>query len=583
MAVVTFGNHAGSYAYDIDAPVDVLYVDPSGAAQALREAVIRRSNARPFYVRLIMPTQLGELLPQVSAPIIRQLSGYESRRLAFTQAAAGTLLLDGRPLNSFVAFSPPVLKTLADFSRLSDGIVVTSETERRRIAAMTGYEAPRQLVPLLDPNVPEFRGNAGPSNRVVVWAPLLHGEAAAYYAVALEQLHCDVYIVAASPTPKTANGRYVHPHDAANVLADARVIVDTNAWGAETALALARGGAAALVTNAETGAHEWFTSCETYDEKTFLSIASAVQIALAAPATVRNETARYDTILGPPEPLREGPLVSIVIPTRNRRHLLPIALHSVLRQTYSNVEAIVVNDGGESVADLVPQSGNVRLIELEENVGVARACNLAFQQTRGEFAGFLADDDSMMPEHVSRLVDALMRSGESVAHGDVLTAFVRPTESDELEAFGFLCEMIHGMDEYEMLLTNRVGATSVLFRRTSVSDEPLDPNVALNRDYLAWVRLARVHTFVHVPLPTTCYTVRATELQMTIREKDKNIAAFGFVYREHPVPEWPVLTQRREQRLVELETQPPALPAGPPMELAPMAWPPWATAASREA
>jgi len=47
---------------------------------------------------------------------------------------------------------------------------------------------------------------------------------------------------------------------------------------------------------------------------------------------------------------KAGPLVSILIPTHNRRRFLPVALASVVRQDYDNLEIFVIRDGGEQVS-----------------------------------------------------------------------------------------------------------------------------------------------------------------------------------------------------------------------------------------
>ena len=68
-----------------------------------------------------------------------------------------------------------------------------------------------------------------------------------------------------------------------------------------------------------------------------------------------------------------GPLVTVLVPTYNRRRYLAEALASVVGQTHENFEAIVVNDGGVGVRDVVDRFADPRLvlIERQENRGVA--------------------------------------------------------------------------------------------------------------------------------------------------------------------------------------------------------------------
>ncbi len=97
----------------------------------------------------------------------------------------------------------------------------------------------------------------------------------------------------------------------------------------------------------------------------------------------------------------EHGLVSIVIPTYNRAHLVGEAIVSALNQTYRHYEIIVVDDGSQDDTGKMIQAafgGNpkVRYIQ-QENRGVSAARNRALSEARGEFIAFLDSDDSWLP------------------------------------------------------------------------------------------------------------------------------------------------------------------------------------------
>jgi glycosyltransferase involved in cell wall biosynthesis len=100
-------------------------------------------------------------------------------------------------------------------------------------------------------------------------------------------------------------------------------------------------------------------------------------------------------------PLPAEPLVSVIVPTRNRPSMLRDALHSISRQTYQNHEIVVVNDGGEAVAPALP---SVRVIDMKSNRGPAAARNAAIAASKGEVLAFLDDDDRYRPDHLALLV-----------------------------------------------------------------------------------------------------------------------------------------------------------------------------------
>lgn len=101
------------------------------------------------------------------------------------------------------------------------------------------------------------------------------------------------------------------------------------------------------------------------------------------------------------------PTVSVVIPTFNRAGLLGEAIASVLRQSYSNLEVIVVDDGStDSTADVVTSFADERLILLrQENRGRSAARNRAIAKARGRYIAFLDSDDVYLEHKLEKQVD----------------------------------------------------------------------------------------------------------------------------------------------------------------------------------
>src|SRR5690606_27836296 len=98
-----------------------------------------------------------------------------------------------------------------------------------------------------------------------------------------------------------------------------------------------------------------------------------------------------------------GMLVTIYIPTYNRCHLLQRAVDSVLSQTHTDLEIIIVDDGSTDgthdwLAQLAQQEPRVRYILKPENSGACVSRNIAIEQARGEFVTGLDDDDHFAPD-----------------------------------------------------------------------------------------------------------------------------------------------------------------------------------------
>jgi glycosyltransferase involved in cell wall biosynthesis len=100
-----------------------------------------------------------------------------------------------------------------------------------------------------------------------------------------------------------------------------------------------------------------------------------------------------------------SPLVSAVIPTRNRPELVCRAVRCALRQTYSNLEAVVVVDGPDPATVEALEALNeprLRIVALSENVGGSEARNRGVRKAKGEWIAFLDDDDEWLPEKTEK-------------------------------------------------------------------------------------------------------------------------------------------------------------------------------------
>ncbi len=113
----------------------------------------------------------------------------------------------------------------------------------------------------------------------------------------------------------------------------------------------------------------------------------------------------------------DSPIFSVLIPTYNRANLLPRAIQSVLHQTYTNFEILVVDDAStDNTSTIVKQFKDERITYTcrDVNQGNAAAKNSGISQARGQYIAFLDDDDEYLPNFLSSMQAAL-----SIASHDV--------------------------------------------------------------------------------------------------------------------------------------------------------------------
>jgi len=108
------------------------------------------------------------------------------------------------------------------------------------------------------------------------------------------------------------------------------------------------------------------------------------------------------------------PLVSCIMPTRNRRRFVGQSISYFLRQDYPTRELIIVDDGEDLVGDLVPNDERIHYVHLAKRTLLGTKRNLACEMSRGELIAHWDDDDWIAPQRLSIQVRALLDSGTCV-------------------------------------------------------------------------------------------------------------------------------------------------------------------------
>lgn len=117
--------------------------------------------------------------------------------------------------------------------------------------------------------------------------------------------------------------------------------------------------------------------------------------------------------------------ISVIIPVFNSEKYLKRCIESVLNQTYSNIEIIVINDGSTDdskkiIEELKEKNKNIRLFS-QQNKGQSAARNLGMEIAQGEYIGFVDSDDWIHPQMFSHLVKILEDNQADISSGQMIT------------------------------------------------------------------------------------------------------------------------------------------------------------------
>ena len=198
------------------------------------------------------------------------------------------------------------------------------------------------------------------------------------------------------------------------------------------------------------------------------------------------------------------PDVSVVIPTHNRRRLLPFTLHSVLWQRGVDLEVIVVDDGsGDGTSEFLRavQDPRVRVLRHEVAQGVSAARNHGIAEARGRWVAFLDDDDLWSPRKLAFQLDALRRSGRNWAYAGAVEISMDDRVFDGRPPF--TAEEV--MREVAARNMVHAGSSNVVVEKEWLPRPAFDGSLHHSPDWDLWIRLARKGPPVCVSRPLLAY------------------------------------------------------------------------------
>jgi hypothetical protein len=559
-----FGDDAQLWAQRFPAGIDLIVSDFHRLPVALAHAGALKRKGRIVAGSVFIPDVRAKTAAATAASLLDQVLDVDSRIGFFVGLAAETLITSDVPQKEWYKLDPVGIYAASEFLAGCDVLVTRSSIETQRLFALD-VALPETIVTAapLDPLVPPPAGRPALRDRVVVWAPRADRGQLALFAQGLAALRIPVVIVGSNPSPPLpeTSAVFCPLERAADALAAALVIVDGSVYDPGTARALAAYDVP-IVTAWTSGAHEWLRPVYPYAPWDTRAIFHATMTALGGrpPRPARSDDGIADvvsTMQTEAEALyADGPLVSIIIPTYNRRHWLPAALRSVADQRYANVEIIVVNDGGDDVSDLVAATPRARLVENERNSGVTFSINAGISAARGEYVALLADDDLMCPDQVSRLVAALERSGLPIGHSNALVSHYDVDALGEMTLSGHHVGSPRPTFPPEVLVRNQISGPGMMFRRSIFDQEGLfDDAFEHGSDFDMWMRLSRRHDFAFVNHITVQVSMRNDASQLSSVSGADTARLLERIYARHPVTGRAVLERLRAEQVEHISKQ----------------------------
>lgn len=177
------------------------------------------------------------------------------------------------------------------------------------------------------------------------------------------------------------------------------------------------------------------------------------------------------------------PLISAILTTHNRQHLLPRALDSILNQTYPNIEVVVVDDASDYSAEKIihkyQNKIQVKFFRNSVSKGACAARNKGIELAAGMFVSGLDDDDEWMPQRLEKLYHAY---SDEYAFSTSDIAQVYPNRT-------LIWRKKPILTLEQLLYSNQVGNQALIKKERMEMIGGFDESLVAAQDYDLWLRL----------------------------------------------------------------------------------------------
>lgn len=195
-------------------------------------------------------------------------------------------------------------------------------------------------------------------------------------------------------------------------------------------------------------------------------------------------------------------LVSIILPTYNRKHLISKSIESVLNQSYKHFELIIIDDGGDDgteklIRDFQKKDDRIKYIKLKKNKGAAAARNTGIKLSKGEYIAFQDSDDEWLTEKLEKQMNLFKSTSEKV--GVVYSGFLR-IESNKRAYIPFDWVVKRDGDIHEELLRdNFVGTPTCIIKKDCLNKiGKFEEKLPRLQDWELMLRISKYYDFIYI-------------------------------------------------------------------------------------
>lgn len=183
-------------------------------------------------------------------------------------------------------------------------------------------------------------------------------------------------------------------------------------------------------------------------------------------------------------------LVSIIIPYFKKKFFIKETIESILNQTYSKFEIIIIYDDHDKkdlsfIIKLKQLDKRIKLIINKKNKGAGEARNIGIAKSKGKYISFIDSDDVWKKNKLEKQINFMVKKDISISH----TSYVIINSNNKILGF----RKAKKYDNFNKLLKScDIGLSTVLLKRSLFNNNIKFPNLTTKEDFVLWLKLLRV-------------------------------------------------------------------------------------------
>ena len=207
----------------------------------------------------------------------------------------------------------------------------------------------------------------------------------------------------------------------------------------------------------------------------------------------------------------DGILVSVIIPFYNGNTADEVirAIKSVQKQTYKNIEILLINDGSKDnvlkITEYIDKSKDIKLINIPKNAGVANARNKGIEEASGDYISFLDADDEFTNEKIDTQLKQMILHNTNVSH----TSYYREGFNEKVVMHSGIQ---NGIVIPELIRSCQIATPTVMIKKKYLNDNKYRFNKELvyGEDTCFWMTILKKTPLLGIDLPLSIVHANST-------------------------------------------------------------------------